>query len=81
MSLETLRILAETANETKNASFTITRTKQRIWKVTLLNSYDRENDCQRHFDNKNIELAAIACLQYIQTRRKVIEVVPITYEL
>jgi hypothetical protein len=81
MSVSKLQLLAETANETKNASFSITRTKDRVWKVTLINIYDRVKDRQMVFADKDLVVAVTNAIIYIQGQRKIVEYVPLKFEL
>ena len=79
--MDSLHKFAEIANETTGCSFTITRGRDRLWKITFPNIYDQENKVCKSFSHSLLDMALLNATDYIKIERKTKETVPVRYTI
>jgi len=81
MSTALLQVLAETANETKGCSFTVTRTKDLYWRVTFPNQWLSAKSHTLQFADYDLVKAMYSAIMYVCKHRKELELSITKYEL
>ena len=81
MSLIRLQKFAEIANETKGASFTLTRTKAKLWTIAFPNLYNAKDKVGVKVVNANLGRALEDAIAYLKQNRVEITEQVLKYEI